>query len=323
MKVLIFKANGGAVQYIARGWANALLSAGVTVDFWDGNIDSWHKFNPDLYIGCSGHRQPIPELRRRCKLAIHVNPYCQTRIEPNINESQDAIQWTLSFRPEVVFGYGHETDRHYWSIWEDNGPIWVPMATAGDATIFSPQKGDHKSYDVAYIGGRWAYKGVSLDQFLLPVLQDTSIKSVLYGWGGWPFAFYKGQASDDQVPSILASCKVAPCISEPHTIQYGIDLPERVFKAALSGAVVVHDNALGIERYLPHAIVGKTPQEYHQKIRDILNWPSTDRALAASQQRTDVLAAHTYHHRMSLLLRTAGFGQEADTVLAALNNSKA
>ena len=74
---------------------------------------------------------------------------------------------------------------------------------------------------------------------------------------------------------------------------------------------------------VPHAIVGKTTQEYHQSVREVKDWSSIDRALVASQQRTDVLAAHTYHHRMSLLLRTAGFGQEADTVLAALNNSKA
>ena len=69
---------------------------------------------------------------------------------------------------------------------------------------------------------------------------------------------------------------------------------------------------------VPHAIVGKTTQEYHQSVREVKDWSSIDRALVASQQRTDVLAAHTYHHRMSNLLFVLGFEQESRLVLESL-----
>ena len=318
MRVLLCKRVDGAFGHILGGWANALCSAGIAVEHWDGNQDSWHRFAPDLYCGASGHRQQIPVNRGGCKLALHVNPYCDTKIEPNIDEAQEAINWVTSQKPDVVFGYGHESDRPYWAKWDSLGVSWVPMATAGDATKFNPIYGDHKTYDIAYIGGRWAYKGQNLDPYLLPVFQDKTIHNAVYGWGGWPFDFYKGIATDEQVPMLLASCKVAPCVSEPHTIKYGIDLPERVFKAALSGAVVVHDAARTITRHIPSVIIAPTPHIYHQTIKYVISMSDTDRAKVAIQQRQEVLASHTYHHRLAVLFEALGFVAEAKLLRSAL-----
>lgn len=321
MRVLFCHRVGGAWSFITDGMINALRDIGCITDRWDGRRSSWDLFSPDLYIGCTGHRQDIPA-DHKCKIALHANPYCKQKIEPNINESQGAIDWAISMHPDVVFGYGHETDRQYWSLWDKIGIPWVPMATAGDATIFKMSNGTHDKFDVGYVGGRWPYKAKSIDAYLLPVLRDKAIIRKVYGWGTWPENLCAGPIEDNDVPILLANCKVAPCISEPHTIRYGIDLPERVFKAILSGAVAVHDPAFNISRYLPKsAIWAETPSGYHAKIKDLLRLSDSDLKEIARMQRQDVLLAHTYHHRMATLMAVLGFNDTATLLLETIGKA--
>jgi len=316
MRVLFCSRVGGAWSFITDGMINALRDIGVTADRWDGKRYSWDAFSPDLYIGCSGHRQDVPN-DRKCKVAIHVNPYGPTKIDPNINESQGAIDWVKSIKPDAVFGYGHESDRHYWSFWDKNGILWVPMATAGDVTIFNVANGEHNKYDIGYVGGRWPYKAKDIDAYLFPVLRDTTISHMVRGWGTWPDNLCGGPITDNEVPILLASCRIVPCISEPHTLVHGIDLPERVFKSALSGAVVIHDPVPGLDRYLPHIIIASNPKVFHYEIKGLLREPSWLPKIA-QQQRDDVLAAHTYHHRMATLMSAIGFDDTASSLLSAV-----
>ena len=320
MRILFFDPPGGASVFITNGMINALNDADITTSRWDGRRETWDSFAPDCYIGCSGHRQPIPH-SSSCKKAIHVNPYGPVKIEPNINEQQQTIDWVKSINPNIVFGYGHESDRHYWSSWDKSGMPWVPMATAGDATLFSSDKGTHDKFDVGYVGGRWPYKAKDIDAYLFPVLQDKTISHKVYGWGDWPRDFQVKRIDDKDVPFFLASCRIVPCISEPHTLQYGIDLPERVFKAALSGAVVVHDPVPGLDRYLPHIIIASNPKVFHYEIKGLLKDPSWLPKIA-QQQRQDVLNAHTYHHRMATLMLALGFNDVASALLKAVQRFK-
>lgn len=315
MRVLFCHRVGGAWGFITDGMINALRDVGCVVERWNGQQDSWHNFNPDVYCGASGHQQPIPK-DRRCKVALHVNPYGPEKIEPKINETQFTINWVKSIKPDVVFGYGHETDRNLWSFWDKEGMPWVPLATAGDATIYNVGNGNHDQCDIAYVGGRWPYKARNMDAYLLPVLRDKTITHKVYGWGDWPNNLCSGSIENNGVASLLANCRIAPCISEPHTITSGIDLPERVFKAALSGAVIVHDPALGLDRYLPHAIIASNPKVFHYEIKSLLldhSWLPK----IAEQQRQDVLVAHTYHHRMATLMTALGFNDVANILLSS------
>jgi hypothetical protein len=315
MRVLFCHRPGGAWGFITDGMINALRDVGCVVERWDGKLKTWDTFAPDVYIGASGHRQPVPILRT-CKIAIHVNPYGPIKIEPNINESQDAIDWVQSIHPDVVFGYGHETDRNLWSFWDRANMPWIPIATAGDVTLFNI-KGTHNKYDVGYVGGRWPYKAKNIDAYLLPVLRDENLMCDVYGWGVWPDNLCKGHIEDKDVPLLYANCRVAPCISEPHTLTTGIDLPERVFKAILAGAVVVHDPVIGIDRYLPHVIIGNNPKDYYKKIAELM---FDDRILEdiAEKQYDDVITAHTYHHRMATLMRALNQNDVADRLLLAI-----
>ena len=309
MRVLLTHRPGGAYSFISDGWGNALTAKGHTVQRWDGEAQTWDRFSPDLAIGCSGHRQPIPKKPNRgaCKVAIHVNPYGPINVEPNINEAKHAIDWVTEQSPDAVFGYGHEEDRKYWSYWTEKLKFpWVPMPTAGDATLYGPQHSINRTADIVFVGGRWDYKAKNIDRYLLPILQAGKLKYVLAGWGGWPHELGCTQVEDSYVPRLLASAKVGPCVSEPHTSRYGIDLPERLFKVALSGTFVVHDVVPGLDRYIPGLVGHSTPLAYSDAVAYAVN--NYDAHLSTIESyRKHILENHTYFNRMSVLLGELGF----------------
>ena len=323
MKVLLCNRPDGAFGFISDGWYNAFINKRHSVARWDGELDSWLRFNPDIYIGCSGHKQQVPVHRGRCKIAIHVNPYGPVKIK-DIDETPQNITWTMAQRPDVVFGYGHDTDRILWSYWQDKvGVPWVPMPTAGDAVIYHDQYAgnENKATDVVYLGGRWPYKGKSIDKYLLPVLRDGRITSKVYGWGEWPDNLSLGSLPDSDVCRFIASGRVAPCVSEPHTQTYGFDVPERMFKAALCGTLVVHDSVPDLKKLMLSVVVAQNPSNFldlcvhysrpeNQNVREEL----------ARQQRREVLEGQTYHHRLSGLLAALNFPDEASDMVVGISD---
>lgn len=313
MKVLLCHRPGGAFGYITDGWFNALRDKGHKVQRWDGNESSWYDFAPDLYCGSSGHKQPIPP-RRNCKIAIHVNPYGPVNIQ-GINESEQNIRWTLNQNPDVVFGYGLEEDRLLWSYWtQKHGVAWVPMPTAGDKVIFKQIKSlADRPLDVVYLGGRWAYKGMTIDAYLVPLLQANEVTYKLHGWGDWQPGLCSGILAEDKACEFLNQGKIGPCISEQHTHSHGIDIPERAFKIALCGTLVIHDAAMSLKRMIPSALIATNPQQFQDYIR-LYSRPDMQQARMelVAQQQNEVLSAHTYHHRLAALFDALGLADEAN-----------
>jgi len=314
MRVLFCHRPGGAFGYITDGMINAFRDRGHSVARWDGKEESWFDFAPDLYCGSSGHRQPIP-LRRKCKIALHVNPYGPVNIN-GINESNESIRWTLNQKPDVVFGYGHEEDRILWSYWtKQHGIRWVPMPTAGDKTIFKVLPDIKKEFDIVYLGGKWAYKGITIDAYLMPILQEHKLSYKLHGWGEWPQNMCSGILPDDMACRFLNSGKIGPCISEQHTHSYGIDIPERAFKVALCGSLIIHDPVIAVRRMIPSALVASSPTQFKDYCHHFSE-NDKERIDIVAKQRQEVLSGHTYHHRISLLLKQLGFDDEAHHMIS-------
>jgi len=312
MKILICHRPGGAFGYISDSWINCLHDRGHVVQRWDGQLSSWQDFDPDVYIGCSGHKQPIPK-PRRAKIAIHVNPWGPVKID-GINESEANIQWTLDKKPDAVFGYGFESDRLLWSYWTEKAGIpWVPMPTAADKVIYQYRVDrTQRPLDIVYLGGRWTYKALTIDKFLFPVLKACSYQ--LHGWGDWPNNVCSGVLPEDQVTNFFNTGKIGPCISEQHTQRYGIDIPERAFKVSLCGCLIVHDPVPRLDAIIPGVVVARDQNDYLEKCLYYIR-NEAERIQLAEQQRQQVLNNHTYHHRMRGLLSVLGFAEQAQDML--------
>lgn len=310
MKIFVTHRPGGAYGFITDGWLNALRDKGHNAIRWDGSVDTWDSFSPDLYIGASGHKQPIPS-NRSAKIAIHVNPVGPVNMG-NINESQENINWTVKQKPDVVFGYGFESDRVVWSGWTEKYDIpWVPMPTAGDKTVFLDTQRERIN-DIVYLGGRWPYKGLTIDTYLLPLLRNIKIKSSLYGWGDWPDYTCNGILPDDKVVDFLNSGKVGPCISEKHTQQFGIDIPERVWKLALCGTLAIHDPIPTLKNQFKNALIAKNAEQYRDLCIEYSRTENQEeRNKIAEEQKQEVLKNHTYHNRIADLFFGLGWEDEA------------
>jgi len=299
MRVLIVKRVGAAYGYVTDGFVNALRTVGCAVQRWDGAIETWEQFNPDLYIGCAAHPQEPPK-GHRAALALHVNPLGPVTI-PDIMESAKNVAWVCKVKPTVVYGYGFDDDYIYWSHWQEkHGINWVGMSTACDATIFKDLKAS-KTLDVVYLGGYWPYKAQSIEPFLFPILNNPRIKSKVMGWGQWPERYEVQPCPETEGNAFLNSGVIGPCISEPHTHQWGIDVPERVFKVAAIGLLPIIDSVPTLKRKLLGVPMASTGEEMVELAVHYLDNPSERIALANALQK-NVLSQHTYHHRMANLL---------------------
>lgn len=313
MKILMVRRVGGAFGYITDGMVNALRAKGHEVLRYDNNLETWSKFDPDLYIGCSGHKEIIPLDKRRTKVAIHVNPYGPVTIPGGINENNDTIEWVKKQKPDIVFGYGFDEDALLWSYWHQRiGVRWIPMPTAADAIIFKDLM-QTRAYDIIYLGGRWAYKAKTIDAYLLPVLNAYRGRWKLHGWGEWPVGISSGELPTDSANDFYNSGRIAPCISEIHTHTHGIDIPERVFKACAAGCLPIHDSVPILARILPGLPVAKDANDYFALHTHYLS-PAASKEVSekAIRLKEIVLKEHTYFNRMSRLLHATGFIKESE-----------
>lgn len=302
MRVLLTHRPGGAYGYISESWMNALNDTGHQAVRWDGSLSMWENFKPDLYLGCSGHRQPIPAKRGSTIIAIHANP--RGSADTGLNESPSSIAWVEDQKPHAVFGYGFSHDSFYWAGWEKAGIPWIPLPNAADTTIYKHTNTGKRSRNISYVGGYWPYKGQDISRWLMPLFSIPNV--AINGWGNWPAQFGKVEGIDDaDMAALLNDTLIAPCISEPHTKSYGFDLPERVFKVIAMGALAIHD---WIKRPpgMKSLIIAETPADLLRECESWLAKKPAEIEKRASKQRAEVLAGHTYHHRMAFLLHKLG-----------------
>lgn len=323
MRILVVQGGGGsmgAFQFITQGIMNAFSTAGHETQRWDGTIESWVKFCPDIYLGCSGHKQPIPgkDIRKNTIVGIHVNPYGKTKIGnvdggPNLDESTSDIEWTLAQKPNFVFCYCTNTFiPEYYGNWLKHVPKIIEMPGAADTTIFKPSE-PNSTYacDIGWVGGYWSYKAKMLDIYIKPLIKKYQCK--IFGWGGWD---NNKKIEDGEVPKLFASAKICPSVSEPHSRVYPIDLPERVFKIPAAGGFTIHSPSPAIQDLFGETIpMAKNENEWFDLIKYYLNNDAL-RVRESARQRRVIISKHTYFDRCANLLKTMGFEKEADHMVS-------
>jgi len=321
--------NGGAYIYGIRGIYKAFEFAGHKVAYWDGTDEHIKSFKPDVYIGCSGHKQNFPKWAKQeygTKTAYHVNPYSSSPLEkkeetwPDINEPRSTIEWVVAQEPNFVFGFACRgaINRH-WDKWTNDLGIRVyGEPTAGDHLSFKKVKPDPSmECDVAFVGGYWPYKAINIDKYLEPVRKKHN--TIIYGWGGWD-GRSRGAIDDNDILKLFSSAKIGPCVSEPHTTVYGIDIPERIFKVPLCGLAAISDPVPTMRDYFPYDIMpmASTPDEYVDLVGYYLK--NEDKRLElVSKQHRHVIKNHTYMNRIMTFLAGFGFVEESMKVQEIIN----
>jgi spore maturation protein CgeB len=321
MKILTCNPDGGAYHYILNGINSALSLSGndvsrVTVKTKEVPADF------DLYLGCSGWRQKIPtKTHRRGKIGIHVNPYGQKKVGntdggPTIDESKEAIQWTLNQQPDFVYCYCSETYiPEYFGFWTTkHGIPVVQMPTAADITIYKPKPPEDRfKCEIGWVGGKWPYKARMLEKYLVPLIKTK--KSLIYGWGN---TWGNNKAiSDNEVPILFSTAKICPSVSEGHTSIHPVDVPERVFKVPAGGGFTIHTPSPAINDLFGDAVpMAKNPAHWMELIEFYLKNDKA-RIEQAKKERECILEKHTYFDRCLGIAKILGDSSLADNLKAA------
>jgi hypothetical protein len=296
--------NGlGAFQYITQGLINALIVSGHIVQRWDGTLNSWNNFDPDMYCGASGHRQQIPTITNRKKtiIGIHVNPWGNKKIGsvdngPIIDEPQEAVSWTINQKPNFVYCYCSDTfTDDYFTNYKKNGIKVIGLPAAADTTIYQPTNVINEyNCDIGWVGGYWPYKAKMMDKYLLPLFNKYNCR--IYGWGNtWK---NNKKINDNDLPKLFSSAKICPSISESHSVTSPIDIPERVFKIPASGGFTIHTPSPAIKDMFGDNIpMANNTNEWFEMIKHYINNHS-EREKMKIKERNIILSKHTYFDRM-------------------------
>lgn len=308
MKILTCNPDGGAFKYILTGISSALKLAGNSVD-WVTTKEMPTDF--DLYLGCSGWRQRIPaKSKRKGKVGIHVNPYGPKKVGnvdggPTIDESKEAIAWTLGQNPDFVYCYCSDTFiPEYFGFWTTkHGIPVVQMPTAADITVYRPHPPEDRfKCEIGWVGGKWPYKAVMLEKYLTPLIKTK--KCQIYGWSNsWR---NNKSISDHEVPILFSTAKICPSVSEGHTAHHPVDVPERVFKVPASGGFTIHTPSPAIVDLFGSAIpMAQNPKHWLELVEHYLK-NDGERIEQAKKQRAYILSKHTYFDRCVGIAKTIG-----------------
>jgi spore maturation protein CgeB len=191
------------------------------------------------------------------------------------------------------------------------------MPTAVDRTIFRETEDDNRHVDLVYVGGKWPYKGINIDSYLIPVLErarQSGLDFRVFGWGEWSADICSGIVPDDEINGLFNSAKIGPCISEPHTHRWGFDLPERLWKISACGVLPIHDPVPTLRSILPDLPMAKCAGSYMELVFHYLEDEPARINLSRKLQR-EIVTKHSYHNRISRLFADIGWKSESELML--------
>jgi len=316
MRVLISIDNYFAHYFIRKGIGHALTACGHDVILWDINkrspFDAFDDIKPNLFIGQTYN---ITDSLVKCikeyspKVIMKASDYGV--ISDDIDRQKYPVQIASPKEVEMTNKLRDETGKpdllyvHYMgerlkdthTHWIKNGYQVGPLLNAADVFVFTGgKKRDVFASDITFIGGRWGYKAKTIDKWVLPLTkQDWNVK--IFGNQSWQIPQYCGFAEEGNEKDIFASATVCPNIHEPHSQDLGYDIVERPFKLLANKCIVVSDYVEDLEKLLPHVFCCKTPEEYLEKVRKIIDNPEEFEYIKEEGFK-HVIENHTYFNRM-------------------------
>lgn len=329
MRVLISIDNYFAHYYIRLGFGKALTACGHEVVLWDINknsaFDAFDDNKPDIFIGqtfnitdalikCIKEYKPITIMKAGDYGVISDN--IDRNKYPVLIASDNELRMTNKLRdetgkPDLLYvHYMDERLKDTHGHWIEDGYKMHSMCLAAD--VYSFTGGEHKDVfasDISFIGGRWGYKARTIDKWILPLTKKNwNVK--IFGNQSWGIPEFCGFAPSGMEKDIFSSAKVCPNVHEPHSQDFGYDVIERPFKLLANKCIVVSDYVEDLPKMLPHVICCKNPEEYSEKIEEVIVNPEKFNDIKEAGYE-HVINNHTYFHRMAKTFDAVGLdGQE-------------
>ena len=263
--------------------------------------------------------------------------YAQTNQERVDNEADTPVGVSDEREQERICGLREQIDnkmlvynlyhknrmKETMGYWDDHGVETIDMQPAADHFKHQPaSKIDMLESDISFIGGYWAYKGINIDQYLLPLCYPIGKYNIkIFGYHEWPVPQFLGPIQDHIMNNVYCCAKICPNVSEPHANEFGFEVNERVFKLSACKAFCLSDHIDSLvediftDGEMPTA---KSPQEFHEKIDYYLSNPQSRQDHAERCYET-VMKNHTYCHRVANLLSRLDLNEDAGKCLDIVN----
>lgn len=342
MKILISSDGIHAHYYQRASWLNAFKACGFTVGMWDckniSAFDVFDEFEPDIFLGQSYN---LNESLIKC---IYERPHLKVGLRSgdwgDHEESVDKTLYNILYcsnteknilkrlkdetgKPDFVHIHYtqdsvEKTHNHFRTIGIEPKSL---MMCADTISYSNPKFDSNLKCDIGFIGGYWPYKGLVIDKYLFPLLQNISEYNVkIFGNQPWPINQYCGFIEDNKVKDLFASAKICPNLSEPHAQTFGIDVNERIFKVLYCGGFCVSDYVESYNIFGDGVVMAKSPEEFKSKIDHYLN-NENERKEISSIGKKIVENNHTGFHRAASIMDYFGIESAKEKILNDYVNS--
>lgn len=324
-KIVIAIYSEAAPLYIRQGWANAFRKMGHQVYLWQPSacnaFQIFEEVDPDLFIGETYRvdRALFKCLQKsqKCKCLLFGSSWgpltdsidrkaypIDIAHETEINTMKDLMN--ACNKPQCIFIHHaasliDETMGHWGTITK-----YASILNAADTSVYYKENNKPLiSADVGYCGNLWGYKSRSINNLIMP-LSNYNLKLKIFGTQKWPIPQYLGSISSDMERHLYNFSKISVNCSEPHSIDYGFDLVERIFKIGACNGLLVTDRVSGLKEYFGDNIL------YADTHKDIINYleylksdPHTYDDIKNAFHK-EILQNHTYLNRAQQMLELAG-----------------
>ncbi|HKG03278.1 MAG TPA: glycosyltransferase [Conexibacter sp.] len=176
----------------------------------------------------------------------------------------------------------------------------VVVEQATDPVVFFPEHDPAHERELVFVGNsRGIMRPILRD--LLPTDRDLAVWG--QGWGRFlaPGLVVGQHLPNDEVRRAYSSAAIVLNDHWDDMREQGI-VSNRIYDALACGAVVVSDHLPELEERFGDAVVTyRTPEELHASIARLLAEPA-ERTQRAAAGRAQVLAGHTFRHRVDALL---------------------
>ncbi|MDO9385849.1 MAG: glycosyltransferase [Thiobacillus sp.] len=329
-----------AGRTIYHGYKNAFIDLGYefyTMTADDDSRQVLETFQPDIFItSLSPYYLKFLDIdavlaRKKVGMRVFVNtpfwnsPLSNLRVNetPSLSSNKEHIRLIRSGFGDVYYNVCEQDSVLMDGFEEATGYKFQTLALAADKISLKPIFDEHFHADVSFIGTYLPEKRHFFDQYVIPLGkrynlklygQDWTIGDRMLGWaqrGGQYFnipplsSIRKPKLKLEDEAKIYASSTVSINVHEDFQKRIGTDCNERTFKIPFSGGFEITDDVACIRKYFKEdeeIVIAKNQDDWFDKIEFFIRNPEKRIPIIVAGKKR-VLAEHTYHHRVTEMLR--------------------